>query len=286
MRRLVADLLLLARADAGREPPRRPVDLVRASSPTRRPSSSRSRATTRSRSRRPPAPEVDGVRDELHRLVLNLMENALRHTDPGTAVEATRRAPQRRGRARRRGRRAGHPGRAADKVFERFFRGHGDRSGSSGLGLSIVRAVAESHQARHARAAARRPRRALRRPLSGAALKPPEALKPLGRSVPMLGGHVRHHFTAARRVLDRQRGVRPADRGRPRDHPFHRAALGRLRRAVDPRRHRPARQDHPDLRPRRRASGSPSPTPSPARSSSSRPAPARPASSSATSRRS
>ncbi len=32
-----------------------------------------------------------------------------------------------------------------DKVFERFFRGAGDRSGSSGLGLSIVRAVAESH---------------------------------------------------------------------------------------------------------------------------------------------
>ena len=32
-----------------------------------------------------------------------------------------------------------------DKVFERFFRGAGDRSGSSGLGLAIVRAVAESH---------------------------------------------------------------------------------------------------------------------------------------------
>jgi signal transduction histidine kinase len=32
-----------------------------------------------------------------------------------------------------------------DKVFERFFRGAGDRSGSSGLGLAIVRAVAEAH---------------------------------------------------------------------------------------------------------------------------------------------
>ena len=30
-------------------------------------------------------------------------------------------------------------------MFERFFRGAGDRSGSSGLGLAIVRAVAESH---------------------------------------------------------------------------------------------------------------------------------------------
>ena len=43
----------------------------------------------------------------------------------------------------------------------------------------------------------------------------------------------------------------PPDRRGPRDHPLHRAALRRLRRAVDPRRHRPARQDHPDLRPRR-----------------------------------
>jgi signal transduction histidine kinase len=31
-------------------------------------------------------------------------------------------------------------------VFERFYRGSGEHSGSSGLGLSIVRAVAESHR--------------------------------------------------------------------------------------------------------------------------------------------
>ena len=39
----------------------------------------------------------------------------------------------------------GIPPELRDKVFERFFRGAGDRSGSSGLGLSIVRAVAGSH---------------------------------------------------------------------------------------------------------------------------------------------
>ena len=39
----------------------------------------------------------------------------------------------------------GIPDHLQEKVFERFFRAHGDRSGSSGLGLSIVRAVAESH---------------------------------------------------------------------------------------------------------------------------------------------
>ena len=36
----------------------------------------------------PPGMVVLGARDELHRLILNVMENALRHTDPGTAVEA------------------------------------------------------------------------------------------------------------------------------------------------------------------------------------------------------
>jgi signal transduction histidine kinase len=93
----------------------------------------------------PPGVRVDGARDELHRLVLNLMENALRHTDPGTAVEATV--------ERRDGEVVlaveddgpGIPPDLREKIFERFYRGAGDRSGSSGLGLSIVRAVAESH---------------------------------------------------------------------------------------------------------------------------------------------
>jgi signal transduction histidine kinase len=32
-----------------------------------------------------------------------------------------------------------------DRLFERFARGGGDRGGSFGLGLSIVKAVAEAH---------------------------------------------------------------------------------------------------------------------------------------------
>ena len=145
MRRLVADLLLLARADAGREPPRRTIDL--SSVVTDAASELEPVAGDHEISISAPAGlEIDGVQDELHRLVLNLMENALRHTDPGTAVEASVERSN------------GHivlaveddgpgiPAELQDKVFERFFRAHGDRSGSSGLGLSIVRAVAESHQ--------------------------------------------------------------------------------------------------------------------------------------------
>jgi signal transduction histidine kinase len=39
----------------------------------------------------------------------------------------------------------GVPPGVREHIFERFVRGGGDRAGSSGLGLSIVRAVAESH---------------------------------------------------------------------------------------------------------------------------------------------
>jgi signal transduction histidine kinase len=145
MRRLVADLLLLARADTGREPPRRPVDLsgvVTDAASELEPVAGDHEISISA----PEGLEIEGVKDELHRLVLNLMENALRHTDPGTAVEASVERSN------------GHivlaveddgpgiPAELQDKVFERFFRAHGDRSGSSGLGLAIVRAVAESHQ--------------------------------------------------------------------------------------------------------------------------------------------
>ena len=248
MRRLVADLLLLARADAGREPPHRPVDLsdvVTDAASELEPVAGDHEISISA----PRGLEIDGARDELHRLVLNLMENALRHTDPGTAVEASVErvngevvlAVEDDG--------PGIPPELHDKVFERFFRGAGDRSGSSGLGLSIVRAVADSHQ-RHgdARAAARRPRRALRRALPGRPLSHSRKPWTFGRCPE---GHVRLHFSAARGLLARQRGVRAPHRRRARDHPLHRAPLHRLRRAVDPRRHRPARQDHPDLRPRR-----------------------------------
>jgi two-component system OmpR family sensor kinase len=147
LRRLVADLLLLARADAGRRLPHRRVDLsdvVTDAAAELEPVAGDHEISIVA----PPGAEVDGARDELHRLVLNLMENALRHTDPGTAVEASV--------ERHNGEVVlsveddgpGIPGELHEKVFERFFRGEGDRSGSSGLGLSIVKAVADSHHGR------------------------------------------------------------------------------------------------------------------------------------------
>jgi two-component system, OmpR family, sensor kinase len=143
MRRLVGDLLLLARADARRTLPRAPTDLgevVVDVAAELGPVAADHHVTIETR----PA-VVDGSRDELHRMVLNLIENAIRHTPPGSRVHAAL--------ARREDEVVltveddgpGVPDELRDRVFERFVRGDGDRGSSSGLGLSIVRAVAESH---------------------------------------------------------------------------------------------------------------------------------------------
>ena len=142
MRRLVGDLLFLARADANRQLPHEPTDV--------------SRVLVEVASELGPVSDgrhltidaddavVDGTRDELYRMTLNLVENAIRHTPKGTHIRATVAPRQRRGRARRAGRRArASPDCASDLRALRARRGR--PRVSSGLGLSIVRAVAESH---------------------------------------------------------------------------------------------------------------------------------------------
>jgi signal transduction histidine kinase len=145
---LVSDLLLLARADAGRQLARKELDLVgiaRGALEEVKPLAGERR--TDSQLEGPLV--VEGNPDELHRLVRNLLENAVRHTPDRTTVELT---------ARRDGDEAlleviddgpGIPDGMESQVFDRFVRGDGpaDTSGGggSGLGLAIVRAVAESH---------------------------------------------------------------------------------------------------------------------------------------------
>jgi two-component system OmpR family sensor kinase len=146
MRRLVADLLLLARADIGRQQPHRLTNLAThltdAAAELGRGLDDHGVTVNAE-----PAP-VDGFGDDLHRLILNLVENAISHTPPGTHIVASS------------GMRDGHPtlvveddGPGIDpelqhRVFERFVRGGGDTaSRGTGLGLAIVDAVATSHGA-------------------------------------------------------------------------------------------------------------------------------------------
>jgi signal transduction histidine kinase len=148
MRRLVADLLLLARADAGRKARREPVNagaVVREAAGEAAPLARGHGLTVDVQPGASLVVEAPG--DEIHRLVLNLIQNALVHTPPGTAVDV---------RARREGADVivevsdegpGVPDEMRAQIFDRFVRGDGDRGGAgsgSGLGLAIVRAVAES----------------------------------------------------------------------------------------------------------------------------------------------
>lgn len=112
----------------------------------------------------PGLPALLGDRDALERALRNLAENALRHAAAGGWVALGAEAGAARGRrevalfVEDRG-----PGVAAEDLphlYEPFFRGRGARSGGvagSGLGLALVRQIAEAHggRVRAARAAPR-----------------------------------------------------------------------------------------------------------------------------------
>ncbi|HSF03504.1 MAG TPA: HAMP domain-containing sensor histidine kinase [Solirubrobacterales bacterium] len=148
MSRLISDLLLLARADAGRTSARRECDLAAVAAAALsevRPVADGHRLTLAERG---PVP-VEGNPDELHRLAVNLLDNGLRHTPAGTEIRIAV--------ERRNGDAVlevsddgpGIPAGMEALVFSRFVRGGGpaDAAGDTGtgLGLAIVKAVAVSH---------------------------------------------------------------------------------------------------------------------------------------------
>jgi two-component system OmpR family sensor kinase len=143
MRRLVADLLLLARTDVPRDVAHEPVDLARVALDAAAELGPLSGEHDLSIDVHPAV--VQGDHDELFRLTLNLIENALRHTPPGTAVRVSTAADDAEALLVVEDDGPGVPPEIAPTLFERFVRGAGDRGGSFGLGLAIVRAVAESH---------------------------------------------------------------------------------------------------------------------------------------------
>jgi len=176
MRRLVGDLLLLARADAGRPAERRTVDLatvVRDAAAEAQPLAS---GHDVSLDLAPAGCPVEGSPDDLHRLALNLIENALIHTPAGTPVVASVEREGEVAMLEVADRGPGVPEAMRERIFERFAREGGDRGGSSGLGLAIVRAVAESHGGRVEASSARGGGALFRVVLpAGAPLRSPEA---------------------------------------------------------------------------------------------------------------
>ncbi len=147
---LVDDLLLLARLDQGRPLESKPVDLTRITSDAV--DDARLVAPRRPIDYSPNgAIFVTGDEARLRQVLANLMQNAVKHTPPDTAVHV---------------RVTGAPDEAvievsdegpgmapedAARVFERFWRADSSRtraSGGTGLGLAIVAAIAEAHGGR------------------------------------------------------------------------------------------------------------------------------------------
>jgi two-component system OmpR family sensor kinase len=143
MRRLVGDLLLLARADARRSQPRRRTDLAVVLTEVAAELGPVTDDHELSIDAEPAV--VYGVRDDLHRLALNLIENAVRHTPPGTKVRACTETSNGSATLTVEDNGQGIDPELRGRVFERFVRGGGDGGRGSGLGLAIVRAVAEAH---------------------------------------------------------------------------------------------------------------------------------------------
>jgi len=147
MARLVDDLLTLAKAERVDFLEREPVGLAALTD----------ELLAKARALGDRAWEVDeraggtllGDRQRLTQAVMQLAENAVRHTSPGDVIALGTASS---GREARLWVRDTGPGVAPDleaQVFDRFTRGRGTpRGSSSGLGLSIVRAIADAHGGR------------------------------------------------------------------------------------------------------------------------------------------
>jgi two-component system, OmpR family, sensor kinase len=148
MSRLVGDLLLLARADAGRVGRHAPCDLAEiAGNAAAEVAPVLGDRRLEIENGQPLA--VDGNADELHRLVLNLLDNAGRYTPPGTRIELRLRQQEGEAVLEVGDDGPGIPAPLRAQIFDRFVRGEGPADTAvgpgSGLGLAIVRAVTASH---------------------------------------------------------------------------------------------------------------------------------------------
>jgi signal transduction histidine kinase len=144
LQRLTEDLLVLARSDAGASPgERRPVDLEDVVLEQARVVDTRGRTVD---TRQVSAAQVVGERDQLGRVIANLLDNAVVHaattvtlslaeSDESVVLAVADDGP-------------GIPVDRRDEVFERFGRLDEARSagrGGTGLGLAITRDVVERH---------------------------------------------------------------------------------------------------------------------------------------------
>jgi two-component system OmpR family sensor kinase len=150
MRRLVNDLLLLAQADAGLKLYRLPVEVDTLLLEVYRQAQGLAQGVTVRLGAEDQA-SVSGDADRLRQLLLNLVDNALKHAPAGSGeVTLTLRRSGGWVQVGVEDNGAGIPPEDLPHIFERFYRADPSRSrpGGSGLGLAIAKWVAEAHGGR------------------------------------------------------------------------------------------------------------------------------------------
>jgi signal transduction histidine kinase len=134
---LVEEVLLASRLDAGQAPPAtEPIDLLALAAEE----GARVDAVVDG-----PALVVRGEERLLRRALRNLLENARRYGGSEVSVQLVRQAGQVELRVSDRG--PGVPDAQRERIFEPFYRlpGHAEQAGGVGLGLSLVKQIAERH---------------------------------------------------------------------------------------------------------------------------------------------
>lgn len=146
--RLVADLLTLARADAGGSVKRCPLDLDAVILDAFHEAHHFAHGQTLKLDPFEPA-RVEGSEDRLKQLLLILLDNALKYTPPTGQVTLGLRSHGRDVEVLVRDTGIGIPPEDVPHVFERFYRAdpaRGRDPGGTGLGLSIARWIVEQHE--------------------------------------------------------------------------------------------------------------------------------------------
>src|SRR5207302_536058 len=90
-------------------------------------------------------PTIRGDPDKLAQLILNLLDNAVKHSPRGAAVQIRGERADGTVIVRVRDAGSGLPEGAQVRLFQRFYRGDNAMRNGSGLGLALAQAIAEAH---------------------------------------------------------------------------------------------------------------------------------------------
>ncbi|MFI5384632.1 MAG: ATP-binding protein [Fimbriimonadales bacterium] len=145
---LMRELLDISRLEAGSAPPRfelvKPIDLLRAAYQTTR-SQSAQKGVGLDIEKAPQLQQVRADKSQIARVLVNLITNAIRHTEPGGTIKlrAAGGGDQVTFSVEDNG--GGIPKEFQEQIFERFGQVPGATGGGAGLGLSISRTIVHAH---------------------------------------------------------------------------------------------------------------------------------------------